>query len=73
MPPTDGFGTVCASLLAIDAALWIGCALAAVMPTAILTSLVQRIEGRTEPWFVPGLFIGVFTLMVLAARPWTMR
>ena len=22
---------------------------------------------------VPGLFIGVFTLMVLAARPWTMR
>ena len=52
---------------------WIGCALAAVMPTAILTRLVQRIEGRTEPWFVPGLFIGVFTLMVLAARPWTMR
>lgn len=52
---------------------WAACVLAAVMPTAILASLVQRIEGKTEPWFVPGLFIGLFSLMVLALRPWSLR
>lgn len=52
---------------------WVACVLAAVIPTAILASLVQRIEGKTEPWFVPGLFIGLFSLMVLALRPWSLR
>ena len=52
---------------------WAACVLAAVMPTAILASLVQRIEGKAEPWFVPGLFIGLFSLMVLALRPWSLR
>lgn len=52
---------------------WAGCLLAAVLPTAVLASLVQRIEGQTNPVFVPALFIGLFTLMVLAVRPWTLR
>ena len=52
---------------------WVGCLLAVVMPTAVLASLVQMIEPNTAPWFVPGLYIGLFTLMVLAVRPWTMR
>ena len=52
---------------------WAGCIAAAVMPTAILLAVVQAFEGQSEPWFAPGLFIGVFTLMVLAVRPWTWR
>ncbi|AZS21710.1 MULTISPECIES: hypothetical protein [unclassified Caulobacter] len=52
---------------------WAVCLVGAVMPTVVLTSLVQMIEGKTEPWFLPGLFIGLFTLAVLAIRPWTMR
>jgi hypothetical protein len=52
---------------------WLGCVLASVMPTAVLASIVQMIEGQTAPIFVPALFIGLFTLMVLTIRPWTMR
>lgn len=52
---------------------WAACLLAAVAPTAVLASIVQKIEGQTAPAFVPALFIGLFTLMVLAVRPWTLR
>lgn len=52
---------------------WAACLLGAVMPTAVLTSLIHMIEGQTAPWFAPGLFIGLFTLMVLVMRPWTLR
>jgi len=52
---------------------WAACLLGAVMPTAAVTCLAQMIEGATAPWFGPGLFIGLFTLMVLTLRPWTLR
>lgn len=51
---------------------WIGCLLAAVMPTVVLASLAG---GGRDGWpgFVPALYIGLFTVMVLVVRPWTMR
>ncbi|WP_395443861.1 hypothetical protein [Caulobacter sp. UC70_42] len=52
---------------------WVACVLGSVMPTAMLTSVIQMIDGKIEPWFGPGLFIALFTLAVLAMRPWTLR
>ncbi len=52
---------------------WLACLLAAVMPTAVLTTLIQALEASVSPLFVPLLYVGVFTIMVLIARPWTLR
>ncbi|WP_299013837.1 hypothetical protein [uncultured Caulobacter sp.] len=43
------------------------------MPTAVLTTLIQALEASVSPLFVPLLYVGVFTIMVLIARPWTLR
>lgn len=42
------------------------------MPTVVLASLAG---GGRDGWpgFVPALYIGLFTVMVLIVRPWTMR
>jgi len=52
---------------------WVGCLLAAVMPTAVLSTVVQALERSAFPAFTPLLFIGLFTMLVLIVRPWTMR
>jgi hypothetical protein len=52
---------------------WAGCLLAAVMPTAVLSTVVQALERSMFPAFTPLLFIGLFTMLVLIVRPWTMR
>ncbi|WP_297515886.1 hypothetical protein [uncultured Caulobacter sp.] len=52
---------------------WVGCLLAAVMPTAVLSTVVQAFERSMCPAFTPLLFIGLFTMLVLIVRPWTMR
>lgn len=52
---------------------WVVCLLAAGMPTVVLTSIVQALEGKTAPAFVPALYIGIFTVGVLLVRPWTFR
>ena len=53
--------------------LWAACLLGSVMPTAVLTTIVQWVEGQTAPAFVPALYIGVFTIAVLILRPWSVR
>jgi hypothetical protein len=41
------------------------------MPTIVLASLAG---GRDSwPGFVPTLYIGLFTVMMLIVRPWTLR
>lgn len=52
---------------------WLGCLVAAVVPTAMVTALVRVFEPA--PWspFAPLLYVALFTLMVLAVRPWTFR
>lgn len=52
---------------------WIGCLLAAVMPTAVLASIAQAGDRTIWPVFTPALYVGVFTVMVLIVRPWTIR
>lgn len=52
---------------------WVGCLLAAVMPTAVLSTVVQSLERSVLPAFTPLLFIGLFTMLVVIVRPWTMR
>lgn len=52
---------------------WIGCLLAAVVPTAMLASIAQSLDRSIWPPFVPLLFILIFTLMVVVIRPWTQR
>lgn len=52
---------------------WIGCLMAAVLPTAILTRLAQSADGRVWPGFAPVAYVGVFTVMVLLIRPWSLR
>lgn len=52
---------------------WLACLLAAVMPTAVVSTIVQTLGERPWPVFVPALYIGLFTLMVLVVRPWTLR
>jgi len=52
---------------------WIGCLLAAAMPTAVLASLAQAWDHAIWPVFTPLLYIGMFTVMVLIVRPWSMR
>ncbi|MBO9546990.1 hypothetical protein [Caulobacter sp.] len=52
---------------------WLGCLLTAVMPTLVLTTIVQHLEAALSPMFAPALFVGLFTVMVLIVRPWTMR
>jgi hypothetical protein len=52
---------------------WLGCGLAVIMPTAVVASLVEAGDGGLSPLFIPALFIGLFTLMVLIVRPWTFR
>ncbi|PVM83401.1 hypothetical protein [Caulobacter endophyticus] len=49
---------------------WVVCLLGAVMPTSVLATIVDWIEGQTAPAFVPALYIGVFTIAVLLMRPW---
>jgi len=52
---------------------WLGCLLAAVMPTAVLATIAQTWDAAISPLFVPALYIGIFTLMVLIIRPWSLR
>lgn len=52
---------------------WIGCLLAAIMPTAVLSTIALRIDRSVWPPFGMLLYVGVFTVMVLIVRPWTMR
>jgi hypothetical protein len=52
---------------------WVGCLLAAVMPTAVLGTVVQAFDRSAFPAFTPLLFIGLFTMLVLIVRPWMMR
>lgn len=52
---------------------WVGYLLAAVMPTAVLSTAVQALERSAFPAFTPLLFIGLFTMLFLIVRPWTMR
>lgn len=52
---------------------WIGCLLGAVMPTAVLSSVVQALERSLFPAFIPLLFVGLFTMLVLIVRPWTLQ
>jgi hypothetical protein len=52
---------------------WVGCLLGAVMPTAVLSSVVRALEPSLFPAFIPLLFIGLFTMMVLIVRPWALR
>lgn len=52
---------------------WIGCLLAAVMPTAVLASIAQSLDRAVWPAFIPLLYVGVFTVFVLLVRPWALR
>ena len=52
---------------------WLGCLFAAVMPTLVLTTLARTGDHAVSPVFTPALLIGVFTVMVLIVRPWTLR
>lgn len=52
---------------------WIGCLMAAVLPTAVLTSLVQAVDRAVWRGFAPLIYVGMFTLMVLLIRPWSLR
>lgn len=53
--------------------MWIACVLAAIMPTAVLATVVQWVDGKAATLFVPALFLGLVAVMVLAMRPWTFR
>lgn len=53
--------------------MWAACLMAAAMPTVVVTSIIQVVEGKTAPAFVPALYIGLFTIMVLIVRPWSDR
>gem|GEM_PF-2413248 len=52
---------------------WLGCLMAAVLPTAVLTSFVQAVDRAVWPGFTPLIYVGVFTVMVLLIRPWSLR
>lgn len=52
---------------------WIGCLVAAILPTAMLASFVQSLDRAAWPLFTPLACLGVFTIMVLALQPWTHR
>lgn len=52
---------------------WLGCLVAVVMPTVMLTGLFQLGGRAVAPFFTPLLFLGLFTSLVLLVRPWTFR
>lgn len=52
---------------------WVACLLGSVTPTAMLTAVVEMIDGKTAPVFAPALFVGIFMIAVLLMRPWTFR
>lgn len=52
---------------------WAACLVGAVMPAVTVTMFVQLFEGKTEPYFFPGLYLGLSTILVLIIRPWTFR
>lgn len=57
----------------LEAAGWFGCLLAAAPPTAMLAALAQRFDEAPFAGFAPTLYIGLFTVMVLVMRHWTLR
>ena len=56
-----------------EAAMWLGCLLAAVMPTALGLMAWRVFVGAVTPLAAWTTYVGVFTLMVLAIKPWTIR
>lgn len=58
---------------AVEPLAWIGCLVVAIAPTAMVASCAQSLDRTDWSLFAPLLYLGVFTLMVLAVRPWTFR
>lgn len=52
---------------------WAACLVAPAMPAMVLVGLAQWLDGQIWPLFPLVLYIGLFTVMVLLIRPWTVR
>ena len=52
---------------------WLVCLAGAVLPTALLAQIAERFDKHLFAGFTPALYLGLFTVLVLVVRPWTLR